>query len=890
MGCFSSKKNKEPTPMPEPSPKKKPLTAENTLEKPKEPNLVVNKRTEIKKKEPIADPRLKPTDGITEGENAFIQEKKQTPQERAEILRVLSSHFIFNSLSKDNILNLVNEFKLYIYDPKQVVISEGTPGQNFYLIYTGTVEVFINNEIKATLTKGGYFGELALLHDSPRTATIKTKDKAMFWVLSRDSFRSAVKMVNDAKMQENKLFLDKIPVFYRLTQQQKDLLLPLLVSHEFLNGEKIVREGDAGDLLYIIKKGMVICSIAGVEVRKLNEGNFFGEQALLYKTKRTATVEAVDKVSLLSLKSDDLVNVLGTELQNVIYKNSQRMSMEKSAILSKLTKKQIEACVDAMKIKAVYENDTVIKANSLKGQKIIFILKGSLVSEYQTLNVFSCIGDEDIYNDNDSPFEEEWVSKTQSDLAIITRSKLEKILGSDLKTTIRNNEIIEILKRVQIFRNLPTSNLENLISQLDIIEYSDGDIIFSQGDIGDAFYIIKKGRVEVFKDNVSLRIINRHDFFGERAILFNEARTATVQSRGAICWVLSKDNFLNLIDKGLRKNIMKRIELQNDKVAIQDLTLVKQLGQGMFGNVFLAHNFNTKMSYALKTVHRAKIMQFDIAKNLILERRIMMQIDHPFIVKLVKTFKDDTRLYFLMELVQGMDLFDVIREIDVMNDEKSMFYIACLALILEHLHERNIIYRDLKPENIMVDEYGYAKLIDFGTANIIKERTYTVVGTAHYMAPEIIKGTGYGLEADLWSIGIILYEFVCNVVPFGEGENDPFKVYNLVLESKLVFPSSTKKFTCVSLIEKLLNKNPALRGNHETLIKNAWFKGLDWEKLINRQIQAPYVPKVQSFKKDIDRAGASPQNFEAFIKSHEEPGLNFSGKTKSSNSNWDKEF
>ena len=87
----------------------------------------------------------------------------------------------------------------------------------------------------------------------------------------------------------------------------------------------------------------------------------------------------------------------------------------------------------------------------------------------------------------------------------------------------------------------------------------------------------------------------------------------------------------------------------------------------------------------------------------------------------------------------------------------------------------------MKHENIVVDEDLYAKLIDFGTARakIIKDRRYTMVGAAHYMALEVIKGIGYGLEADEWNIEIIIYGSVCSVVPYGEGENDPFRVYNL---------------------------------------------------------------------------------------------------------------
>ena len=101
------------------------------------------------------------------------------------------------------------------------------------------------------------------------------------------------------------------------------------------------------------------------------------------------------------------------------------------------------------------------------------------------------------------------------------------------------------------------------------------------------------------------------------------------------------------------------------------------------------------------------------------------------------------------------------------------------------MHARNIIYRDLKPENVMVSEDGYIKLIDMGTCKKIKEKasttgvnkTFTIIGTPNYMAPEIISGKGYSYTVDLWSLGVVLYEFMAGFVPFGEEAEDPYEIY-----------------------------------------------------------------------------------------------------------------
>jgi len=104
-------------------------------------------------------------------------------------------------------------------------------------------------------------------------------------------------------------------------------------------------------------------------------------------------------------------------------------------------------------------------------------------------------------------------------------------------------------------------------------------------------------------------------------------------------------------------------------------------------------------------------------------------------------------------------------------------------MIVEYLHTNWIIYRDIKPENLMVNQKGWLQLIDMGTAKLMKNKTgnvmktYTILGTPHYMAPEVISGMGYNHLVDLWSIGICMYEFMAGYVPFGDEEIDPFKIY-----------------------------------------------------------------------------------------------------------------
>lgn len=231
-------------------------------------------------------------------------------------------------------------------------------------------------------------------------------------------------------------------------------------------------------------------------------------------------------------------------------------------------------------------------------------------------------------------------------------------------------------------------------------------------------------------------------------------------------------------------------------------------------------------------------------------------IDSPFIIKLVKTFKDPKRVYFLLEYIHGLELNAILKHVGLLSNNDCLFYIGSLILALQYLHERDIIYRDLKPSNIMIDIRGYVKLIDFGSAKVHKGRTYTLIGSPHYMAPEAIVGKGYNKYADVWSLGICLFEFLCGSVPFGEDFEDPYDIYEAILEYRIIFPTDIEQPSELAqgFILQLLSKFPEFRcsGGIENLKRHDWFNGFDWDGLLKLTLNAPYTPDVGEALDDID--------------------------------------
>lgn len=213
-----------------------------------------------------------------------------------------------------------------------------------------------------------------------------------------------------------------------------------------------------------------------------------------------------------------------------------------------------------------------------------------------------------------------------------------------------------------------------------------------------------------------------------------------------------------------------------------------------------------------------------------------------------------------MEYHNGGELYYHMKNKDVFTEKEAKFYISQVVLAIEFLHSKKIIYRDLKPENIILDKYGYIKLTDFGLAkDEIHSDTVaqTLCGTSDYLAPEIVKGEKYGKSVDVWCIGILLYEMLFGIVkiflnnlillnkpPF-YNENKNFS-YQMILNGKPDYNLYNIKISkeAIDLFEKILNKNPKKRLKINQVKKHKFFEEINFDKLLNHQIKAPFVPDI----------------------------------------------
>ena len=303
----------------------------------------------------------------------------------------------------------------------------------------------------------------------------------------------------------------------------------------------------------------------------------------------------------------------------------------------------------------------------------------------------------------------------------------------------------------------------------------------------------------------------------------------------------------NSIEYGDFPTFRTSIGGDNIPATLEDFKHLKVLGQGSFGKVKLVKNENNNKLYAMKILDKKFIVKKNQVSHTQTERVLLEKLKHPFIVRLNYAFQDSKRLYFLTEFLQGGELFFHLRKNSGYKEKAVRFYMSQILLALEYMHNNNYIYRDLKPENILIDKEGNIKLTDFGLSKILPEEqttTYTMCGTAEYLAPEILFGKGYDKTCDWFSFGVVLFEMFCGYHPFkSKGQRIDPKIYL----RKTYIPDKVGK-NARDLIEKLFVSNPKKRLGYNSAdeVKNhPFFNGVDFDKVLRKEYKPPFIPKLK---------------------------------------------
>ncbi|EKM78124.1 hypothetical protein AGABI1DRAFT_114943 [Agaricus bisporus var. burnettii JB137-S8] len=295
------------------------------------------------------------------------------------------------------------------------------------------------------------------------------------------------------------------------------------------------------------------------------------------------------------------------------------------------------------------------------------------------------------------------------------------------------------------------------------------------------------------------------------------------------------------------------------EVTLFHFDLLRAIGRGAFGKVRVVEHKRSKKLYALKYIDKSQCIRDKAVAHIIQERRLLEEIDHPFVVNLRYAFQDDLNCFFVMDLMLGGDLRFHMNSQRHIPEEAIVFWIAELSCALDYLHRQRIIHRDLKPDNILLDEKGHVHITDFNVAiHCSQTRLHTsVAGSLAYMAPEVVGRKGYNWTVDWWSLGITAYELLFRKRPF-DGRTGEKMTYS-ILNDPLKFPDDRQcSKAALSVVRGFIDRDVSTRlgcrpdgDGFDDIRDHAWFSSINWDALEAKKSKPPFVPDMTRANFDV---------------------------------------
>ncbi|KFO37882.1 protein kinase C iota type-like [Fukomys damarensis] len=348
----------------------------------------------------------------------------------------------------------------------------------------------------------------------------------------------------------------------------------------------------------------------------------------------------------------------------------------------------------------------------------------------------------------------------------------------------------------------------------------------------------------------------QHSLPSEPMVPVDPSSVASDPAQTAIPCDLSSHKALGQIDEENEAGNARENGKASPRLSLQDFDMLRVIGRGSYGKVLQVQLKKSDRMHSMKTVKKELVNTDRIGT----EKHILQQIsNHPFLVGLHSCFQTESRLFFVLDYVNGGDLMFHMQKQRTLPEEHARFYSAEIGLAFNYLHQKGILYRNLKLDNILLDSEGHIKLTDYC---ICKEglepgdMTSTFCGTPNYLAPEIIRGEDYGFSVDWWTLGMLMYEMMIGESPFhlaessdNPGQNSNNNLLQVTLERKIHMPHYLS-IKAASVLKSFLNRDPKERlgcrpqRGLADIQEHPFFQDVDWEMLERKQVVPPFKPNM----------------------------------------------
>lgn len=540
------------------------------------------------------------------------QQHARRQDHQAWVAQALCNNCILGTISQEKRLKLAQRMTKETFEGI-VVIQEGTDPDYFFLIEEGEAEVTTSSQphMRRILERGSSFGEIAALFDTKRTCTVKAKGKL---VVSMVSTQVVKEVLSDSKIAEYSGFLARVKLLAELPKWDLARLAQALQSESFKDGEKVIEQGQVGEKFYLIREGHAEALANDQVVKKYeNEGEYFGELALLDDSPRAATVVARGNLQLLSLSKVAFQNVLGrlyiklqkdAMLTYSLVVNEDELKKRREVlhdflstnwILRKLSESSRNEIIAEM-FTQTFEDDKPIITEGTAGELLYVVMAGKVAVGRENSGKF----------DGFATLEPGTVFGELAILYKIKRTCSVKAIGTVVVEAVSRETVLRIargctsesydfLKGVPILAGLDVWEIASMSEKVTQESFKKNEVVIRQGDLGEKFYLIKSGRAQaVVGDNV-VKEYQSLAYFGELALLEDvpTPRIASVVATRALTVLsLSKTDFqtsLGGLYSSFRKNALQTMWLKKmeQRAKLEDEIIQSETLYAAFLNILV---------------------------------------------------------------------------------------------------------------------------------------------------------------------------------------------------------------------------------------------------------------------------------------------------------------
>mmetsp|Transcript_18623 Transcript_18623/g.54604 ORF Transcript_18623/g.54604 Transcript_18623/m.54604 type:complete len:1074 (-) Transcript_18623:321-3542(-) len=476
---------------------------------------------------------------------------------------------------------------------------------------------------------------------------------------------------------------------------------------------------------------------------------------------------------------------------------------------------------------------------------------------------------------------------TDGVLWAMARSSFRRVLMKSSAHTLT-----KVLRSVDILKSLSTAQMQRLQDILAEVTFKDGEDIITQGSEGKSFFIIVEGSVVCTrKEDLSdpaeksqeLMRLQQYQYFGERALLHDAPRAATVTAVGP-CKCLSVERaafeevlgpLQSIIDDDAkdreRAATVKQLEKESAGLtgaSLADFGLLAIVKQAEAGDLSIVVRGGQAEGdgphyYSMRSISKQKVVETKQEALVMREQQVMLHlpVSAPGVAVELMSMPDDNGVHAVLKSVIVTNLEALMA--DIMEEHVARFYVANILQAIAGIHESSIVYRNVNPEYIMVDNAGYVQLIDFRLSKRVEGKTFTTCGAPEYLAPEIVKGEGHGASADFWALGVLMYEMLVGESPFkGKGEMDMYmNITSHKFKNELPNTEGMSKHA-LTVIEEMLHHDPnkrlGARMGLEDFEKCLFFGDLEWVSLQSRHLKSPFHHQVSQLFDNVRKRTPQP--------------------------------